>query len=317
MDPTIAILNKVLPVPLLIGLGFLLGRRRILSGETIGQFRKVVLMLALPAVLFLSFLDLNLEPSHLLLVGFMFLLCVVLGLVGLLVKRLSRSESEYLPFLLTGFEYGMLGISLFGTAFGLANIGPIAVTALGHEIFIWFLFLPLLLIKRDGSRELRATAKAFVTSPVIIAIVASLVLNGLGARDLLYELPVTGAVLEAGRFLGYLTVPLVLIIIGHGIRFDKGAVGRAAAVVVYRLALLIPLALLVSRYLIRQWLGLPPIYEAAIFSFLILPPPFIIPLFIRKTLGGEDRALINNTLSLHALASILVYIIYFVIEAGV
>jgi len=312
MDQTIEILNKVLPVPLLIGLGFLLGRRRILSHETIGQLRTMVLTLALPAVLFLSFLDMELDASYLLLVLFMFALCLVLWLLGQLAKRLFRVDSDYFPFLLTGFEYGMLGISLFGTAFGIEHIGPIAVTALGHEIFIWFLFLPLLLIKRDGKQNLAATAKSFITSPVIIAILASLGLNALGARDLLYELPLTGAILEAGRFLGYLTVPLVLIIIGYGIRFERGALGRAFGIVGYRLALLIPLALLVCRYFIRELLGLPPIFEIAMFSFLILPPPFIIPLFVRKNLGTEEHALINNTLTIHALVSIVVYIIYFV-----
>jgi hypothetical protein len=313
MDTTIAILNKVLPVPLLIALGFILGRRRVLTDATIGQLRTIVLLLALPAVLFLSFLDLELEPSYLLLVAFMFVLCLVLVLLGRVVRRVLRVESDYFPFLLTGFEYGMLGIGLFGTAFGIENIGPIAVTALGHEVFIWFLFLPLLLIKRDGRQNLAATAKSFITSPVILAILSSLLLNAVGARDRLYEWPITGAVLEAGRFLSYLTVPLVLIIIGHGIKFERRAVGAALGIVAYRLALLIPLALLACRYFVREWLGLPPVFEAALFSFLILPPPFITPLFVRKDLSTDEHAMINNTLTIHALVSILVYVVYFVV----
>ena len=35
---------------------------------------------------------------------------------------------------------------MFASAYGLQNIGYIAVIDLGHEIFIWFVFLALLLI---------------------------------------------------------------------------------------------------------------------------------------------------------------------------
>ncbi|MBN1649512.1 MAG: hypothetical protein JW874_15845 [Spirochaetales bacterium] len=314
MNQTILILNKVLPVILLIGLGFFLSRKKFLTEQTIGQLRKIVLNISLPAALFLSFLDLRIKTSHLLLVGLMFLLCLVLLAAGLLAKRAFRMKETYLPFLLTGFEYGMLGLGLFGTAFGIEHIGPIALVALGHEVFIWFLFLPLLLVRRDGKQELKATAVCFFTSPVIIAIISSLILNAAGARDLLYRLPVTGAILESGRLLSYLTIPLVLVIIGFGIRIEKKAVGKAFAITACRLAILVPLALLLCRFFIRELLGLPAVYEVALFSFLILPPPFILPLFTKPDLSEDEKAFINNTLVIYAFFSIAVYTLYFVLN---
>ncbi len=208
----------------------------------------------------------------------------------------------------------MLGISLFGTAYGIAGIGPIAVIALGHEIFIWFLFLPLLPVKRDGRQKLSVTVKGFFTSPVIIAIPASLILNAAGAKDLLNEMPVSGAVLESGRILSYLTVPLILIIVGSGIRKDKKGVGKALIVVIYRLALLVPLALLINKFFIHDFLKLDRIFETAMFSFLILPPPFIIPLFVKPDINPEEKSYLNNVLTIHALVSIIIYIVLFLIQ---
>ena len=55
----------------------------------------------------------------------------------------SKLDILIFHILITGFEYGMLAISLFGAAYGLDKIGYIAIVDLGHEIFIWFVFLPL------------------------------------------------------------------------------------------------------------------------------------------------------------------------------
>jgi len=75
---------------------------------------------------------------------------------------------------MTGFEYGMLAISLFGAAYGLDKVGYIEVVDLGHEIFIWFVFLPMLLIKRDGVQKPREIIKTFISSPVVIVLIGSL-----------------------------------------------------------------------------------------------------------------------------------------------
>ena len=91
----------------------------------------------------------------------------------------------------------MLGISLFGGAYGLDKIGYIAVADLGHEIFIWFVFLPLLLAKRDGVQNPKEIAKSLLSAPVIIAILASILFNVLGRREALYQLPITGALMAS------------------------------------------------------------------------------------------------------------------------
>ncbi len=100
---TVQILNKVLPVILIISLGFILSRKNFLSEETIGQLRKIVLNISLPAVLFISFLNLKLEISYLAVFVFMFLLCIVLFLAALLINRISKVNYEYFPYPLTGF----------------------------------------------------------------------------------------------------------------------------------------------------------------------------------------------------------------------
>jgi predicted permease len=240
-----------------------------------------------------------------------FVLCVALYGLGRVLQRERDIQREYFPFLMTGFEYGMLGVSLFGSAYGLENIGYIAVVDLGHEIFIWFVFLALLLMKRDGLQDAQQLLSAFLKSPVIIGIVAGIVLNIAGAQTFLYEQPVTGGIMAALEFLSHLTIPLILIIVGYGIKLDRYGINEAALVIAVRLVILIPLALILNRVVIRGLLDLERPFEIALFTLLILPPPFIIPLYMRPG-AGEERRYINTVLTLYTVVSIVIYAVYFI-----
>jgi malate permease and related proteins len=315
MEQTVQIINRVLPILLLIFLGSWIRRQNFLRESTIDDLRKLVVNLALPAVLFVSFLGIDLKPAYLVVFGIIFSLCLLLLGLGQWLKQRFHVPYLYFPFLTTGFEYGMLGVSLFGSAYSLEKIGYIAIVDLGHEIFIWFVFLPLLLMKRDGAQNLRGVAKSFLTSPVVLAIVAGIGLNLAGLRELLPKLPLTGGVMLTLQSLAGLTIPLILIIVGYGIKFDRRGLTEAFGLVALRLGLLTPLALALNFLVIRQLLGLEKFFEMALFTLLILPPPFIVPLYARQDIGDEKRY-INNVLTLHTVISIALYVVYFVLNPG-
>lgn len=311
VESTIRILNQALPILLLIALGYWIRQRKFLAETTINELRKIVVNLALPAVVFISFLSIELKPSYFVIFGVIFLLCIVLFLLGLWLKKQLNIQDSYFPFLITGFEYGMLGISLFGAAYGMEKIGYIAVMDLGHEIFIWFVFLPLLLIKRDGAQNPKTVIKSFLSAPVVIAISASLLFNVVSGQAWLYTLPVTGALMTVLKFLGNLTVPLVLIIVGYGIQINRARLKDVVLVVLIRLGILVPFVLFLNRYLVRNVLRLDTWFEIALFTLLVLPPPFIIPLYARSDLDMEERQHINNVLTIHTIVSVFVFLVYF------
>lgn len=311
MDETTLIINRVLPVFLLIGLGYWIRASQFLSESTIDDLRKIAVNLALPSVLFISFLQIELKSSYFVVFVVLFGLCVALFGLGNFLKQRLNVPYLYFPFLMTGFEYGMLGVSLFGSAYGKDAIGYIAVVDLGHEIFIWFVFLALLLMKRDGLSNPADLAKTFFKSPVIIGILAGILFNILDAQDFLYERAVTGGMMASLEFLSNLTIPLILIIVGYGIKLDRYGLREAALVIAVRLVILVPLALLLNRVLIRELLELEKPFEAALFTLLVLPPPFIIPLYMRSGMADERRY-INNVLTLYTLASLGLFALYFV-----
>jgi hypothetical protein len=305
------IISQVLPILFLLALGYWAQRREFLSPATVDGLSKIIVTFALPAVLFTSFLNLELRVAYAAVFVMIFVLCVALFALGKGLQVALGIRWTYFPFLMTGFEYGMLGVSLYGTVYGLENIGRIAVFDLGHEIFVWFVLLALLLREKEGgSQRPSQLVKSFLQSPVILGILSGILLNLVGARDFLQSFSLTQALLTTFDHLGNLTIPLILIIVGYGVRFTGSGFKDAVPVVVLRLGLLIPLALVINGVVTRGLLGLGEASEAALFTLLVLPPPFIIPLYLPDDLPDEEREYINNTLTLHTLASVAVYVGY-------
>lgn len=316
MEQMIQILNQILPILFLISLGFWIRRNDFLSDKTIDELRKVVVNIALPAVLFVSFLSIELKSAYFIVFVVFFSVCIVLLLLGNLIRKQFKIRHTYFPYLITGFEYGMLAISLFGAAYGLDKIGYIAVVDLGHEIFIWFVFLPLLLIKRDGAQNPKEIVKSFLSAPVVIAILASIFLNIAGVNESLYQLPIIGGFMATLDFLSNLTVPLILVIVGYGVKIDWEGIGEALTVVLIRLSLTIPLALVLNTYLVKH-LQLESFFKIAVFTLLTMPPPFIVPLYAGENLEVKEKRYINNVLTIHTIISVVIFLVYFIFNPSI
>ena len=73
------------------------------------------------------------------------------------------------------------------------------------------------------------------------------------------------------------------------------------------------MAVVLSVLLVGRALDGSDYAQAAMFTLIILPPPFILPLYMREGIADERRY-INNVLSLSALVSIVIFIGYLAIN---
>ena len=310
MQTILLIFNRIAPIILLLAIGKLLNKKAFLSPETINEMKKLVVNLPLPAILFMSFLTMEIETSYFWFIPLLILIGLALFLIGSVLHKRLSIEGEYFPFLITGFEYGMIGVSLFSAAYGVDQLGKIAIIDFGQELFVWFIYMALLTRRREGSTNIKSLLRMFFTSPVILAILSGITLNLLGAGKWLLQADFMQGVFSTIQLIGSLTVPLILIVVGYGIQLDRREFAYSLRVILIRLGILIPLSLLVNRFFISGWLGLGDGFKAAFFTLMILPPSFILTLFMDQKLTKE-RHRIDNTLTLHTLATIVVFIVYY------
>ena len=78
---------------------------------------------------------------------------------------------------------------------------------------------------------------------------------------------------------------------------------------VLRYALIVPAALILNRVALDGWLRLSEPFQVAFFMLLILPSPFIIPIFMQRA-SAADRAYVNNALTVMTVISLVLFAIY-------
>jgi len=296
-----------IPIILLIALGWFIRRRSLISAEGFDQIKTLIVKIALPALLFSSFLTVEFERAYLGIFVFIPILCISLLGLGYLFSR-TRFGHPFSPFLMTGFEFGMIGITLFGTAYGMDQIGVLGVVGLSHEFFIWFGFVTILEAKVGGTRSIGDTLRGFLHSPVIIAVILGTAANLLGLGSWFSRAMIPSALLTAMHHLSGMIIPLILINVGYGMRIDIAGIRQALPTVLTRLVLVLSVALLANPWLVRV-LGLPAIFGHALFTFVLLPPPFIVPLYIDRK-HADDMTYANNVLSVYTLVSIVAFLVY-------
>jgi malate permease and related proteins len=294
------ILPRLIPLVAFLGLGVILRWKDLLSAGTIDQLKWLIVNVLLPGVLFKTFLTAHLEPALAAVAAAVFGANVIMYGLGLLLGRGLKQGGRYAPFITSGMEYGMLGLALFASLYGMAKVEYIAVVDLGHEFFFWFLFIPVLSARESGARGF--PVKGILTSPINLSIVAGLVLNLAGVSGAIASNPAGQGLISLCDMTGYAIGPLILIVIGHGLRFQRAAGLDVLFTCLARLALAAGGAYLVGNLLVRNLLGWPAGYTVAVWVLFLTAPSFSVPIFARPRTAGE-QAYITSTIAVYTLVT--------------
>jgi predicted permease len=323
MDPDVAVdaFSRVLPVLLLVGLGALFRRSGFLSAGAIDGLRKLVLNVTLPSALFLAFLRTGLEAQYAVIVISVFGACLLMLAVGPWLRRGVGVRSEAMPSLMAGFEAGMIGYALYSAIFGSEHLYRFAVVDLGQVLFVFFVLAPVVTRWASGQTPpLSATVEAFIKTPVIIAIVAGVAGSLLGVGEGLESNAITSAGLETLAMLAAVTTPAIAIVIGYSTSFSAGSLVDPAKTLLVRLPIWIAAAVLFNALVIEGWLGLDRLFAAAVMTMAVLPPPFVVPLFMARARGRDvsddpDHDYLANTLSLATVVTLVLITLVGVVYA--
>jgi predicted permease len=297
---------KLMPVFLILFAGAVLRKTRLFPADFIPALKTLVVTLTLPATLFLSFLTMELRFDYLAVSAATFLFLGVLYAVGILYRRTGISPREFTEFFHTCFEFGMLGVALFAGIFGSENLYAFLLLGLGHELFAWFFYVPSMQAKSGGRMNLSSILRSFISSPAMAAIILALILNATHLFDAVSSTAVSQGFIASLEVISAATSPLILIIIGYEIKVEKAGLGESLRLIAVRMATIAVLGTAFVFLAHRFIMEIDSIMLYAFITFLILPPPFIIPIFLPKSAVEQNRFL-NNAIVLHTIISLVLY----------
>ncbi len=304
------IISKIIPIILLILLGSYFRFNNILGQTTVDEIKKIVIDVAFSAVLFITFLNMELRREYFLVSFIVFIMLNIFYFVGLGFNMIKMIAHPLIPFITSGFAFGFLGIPLFSTVFGNENLGKLSILGIGHEFFIWLVLYTLLRIKLGNQRFSIGVVKQIIKSPAIISIVLGIVFNLTGFRTSIHSNSIMKGFYITVEYLSSLSTPLILIIIGYGLKLNKKYMVQSIKFLIIRFTVILTVGY-VFKYLIINKVIIPDqIFNYAYFTFLILPPPLSLPIFIGTYSTKEHEELANNTIVLNTVVSIIIFILF-------
>ncbi len=304
------VIARIVPIILLISLGKYLWYKEIFKQNTVDEIKNIVVNVALSAVLFLTFLNMELKVEFFLVFIIIFLLLIIFFLTGFAVNQFKGTFHPLTPFITSGFSFGLLGIPLFTAIFGVENIGNLSILGVGQEFFIWFVFYTVMRVKFKGEKINLGFVKEMIKSPLIISIVFGLLFNILGLENLIRSFPLTMGLYTTLEYLSSLAMPLMLIIVGYGLKFNKKYMRQSTKFVAIRMLIILSLGYLAKILILNNIMETTAIFDYAYFTFLILPPPLSLSIFVGAYSGKEYEELANNTVVLNTVVSIAIFIIF-------
>ena len=288
MDILISVIQTALPVFLALALGMLCRQKRFLSREGIDALKKVVINITLPAVLVNAFATAEYSGATLVLPVIIFLLCCLALLLGKVIIRASGMKSRLAAFLATGFEAGMLGYALFVLLFPQESLSKFAILDLGQTLFVFTLFKILI----SGKTDLKAIGRDMATTPILWAVAAGVLLGATGLYQKLHAWGVGGILDSATSFISAPTGMIILLTVGYDLVLREIPWKKTGGLIAMRLAVMavcFGIVVLLNRTVLN---GI--VFEGAALLMVILPPPYVIPIFADEP---AERTQIASALS--------------------
>lgn len=120
--------------------------------------------------------------------------------------------------------------------FGKDQIIKFAIVDLGQVIFVFFILASILIKHRDGNENMPVHFSAFFKNPIILAIILGVLVNKIGVSTWLYETSLTNSLLQTLELIGNVTTPLICIVIGYELIFERTHLKMIGMAIVIRMS---------------------------------------------------------------------------------
>ncbi len=301
------IATLILPVLTLTGVGVFCREKGILRPSAIADIKNLISHILLPAVLFYSLFSIEFSLKVVLLAA----LCFAMGGLSLgfgFLTRRAAKVPEYYPFLLSGFEVGMLGYALFSLLFGQDSLGYLASMDAGGCLYFFCLYLPLLQGHKEKSA--RATLKSIFSEPTIIGCLAGLFLSITGLGALLRASAIWPALDAVFSLLTQAVTPLTLIIVGYGLTFRKETLGAVVKTSLIRVAVMAVICGL-SILLLKALGLLDTLLLYSVLFICSLSSPYGLSIYATDQTQSDY---VNTQLSLYTIVTFTVFILLSILK---
>ena len=301
----------VLPVLVMIVLGILCRKGKLLDQKGINNMKTLVTNIMLPVAIFHALATAQYSGKIGILVLIMFVMLLISFGAGFWLKRfIEEPYKKYLPFLVSIYEGGMMAYPLYTSLCGSENLSQIAVLDIAGLLFGFSVYMGMLGQTENGEKiNAKSLFYSATKTPAFIGTVLGILAGLTGAVNRLLESPFGPAYLSVENILTTAITPIILIVVGYSMEMAPELIRPCIRTIFLRVVLqtvMIAGVLIAVRYLV----GSSRLLTLAVITYMSSPATFSMQTFLKKK---DSSAYASTTNSLYCVVSILVYVVLAVV----
>ena len=301
------VLEIISPVLVMIILGILCRKWKLLNKNGIDNMKALVTNIMLPVAIFhaLATSDYGAETAKL--VGIMFIMLVVSFGIGFLMKPLmTENYRKYLPFMVSVYEGGSMAYPLYTSLCGQENLSQIAVLDIAGLLFGFSIYMGMLGQTENGEKiNVKNLAVSAVKTPAFIASVLGIIAGLTGVIKLLLASPAGGIYTSVESILTTALTAIILIVVGFSMELTPELFGPCVRTIVMRIVLQAVMIVCVLLA-VHSFIGSNKLLDLAVITYMSAPATFSMQTFLKREDGS---AYVSTTNSLYCIVSVEVYMI--------
>ena len=301
------VLQIVMPVLVMIILGMLCRKWKILTGEGVANMKVLVTNVMLPVAIFhaLATAEYNRETGILILI--MLIMLVVSFSLGFVLKPFLKGKYQrYLPFMVSVYEGGLMAYPLYTSLCGSENLSHVAVLDIAGLLFGFSIYMGMLGQVEDGGKiDVKKLFSSAIRTPAFIASVMGIIAGLSKIIIMLLDSPFGGVYQSVENILTTSVTAIILLVVGYSMELNAGLLKPCVTTILLRM-ILQGVMMAGVLFAVHSLVGDSQIVNLAIITYMSSPATFSMQTFMKDE---EGSAYVSTTNSMYCLVSILVYII--------
>lgn len=301
------VLQIVMPVLVMIILGMLCRKWKILTGEGVANMKVLVTNVMLPVAIFhaLATAEYNKETGILILI--MLIMLIVSFSLGFVLKPFLKGKYQrYLPFMVSVYEGGLMAYPLYTSLCGSENLSHVAVLDIAGLLFGFSIYMGMLGQVEDGGKiDVKKLFSSAIRTPAFIASVLGIIAGLLKIIIILLDSPFGGVYQSVENILTTSVTAIILLVVGYSMELNANLLKPCITTILLRM-ILQGVMMAGVLFAVHSLVGDSQIVNLAIITYMSSPATFSMQTFMKDE---EGSAYVSTTNSMYCLVSILVYII--------
>lgn len=282
------ILNAIIPIALVVLIGVILLKWRLVRAEFFDDLSKVVFKAFVPVFLFVSVYQTGLEDIGITLFAYFVPVLAIFVILALTMSHRIALTSTFSNNVLVGIPVILSVTGQKGLVISLAVIS-------GHSLILFTTFF-LFSTRVNVTPSKFKAALAIFSNPVILGVILGLLFN-------IFEIPIPKQLFTPLEMIADAALPLALIILGSSLAslgaINRSVISKTVMVTAIKL-LLLPLAVFSFGYWI---VGLNPTQLISLTILASCPTGISVMPFVEAV--ESERKVAHNTIALSTLLSVV------------